>query len=261
MNEKPKEPITAVAELTFADAELAKRFFQAIERFTDEPIFHVLEDRITLRQMDPSRVAMLDYVLEKHVFEEWDVHTLGTFCFDVAEILKVVFAKLSKDTKVTLFVDGKDGKATFTLQDTRTRKRSISLLNPHIEEVPIPKVTYHARFKIIAKQWHEDIEDLCKLTDHVTLVGRSDLLKVLATGDVIEGVNEYKLGGDLLLLAEANEECKATYSLAYLKDVGVDPKLCDLATLEFATDMPIKITMRTQIGTLCHYLAPRIEVE
>lgn len=261
MNEKTDNGC-AVAEFTFADARLLKTLFQAISRFTDEPVFRISEDAITIREMDVSRVSMLDYTIPKHVFEEYRVHTLGTFCFNIEDVIKVAFSKLTKDTTVKVFIDGKDGRIRFTLEDTRTRKRSFMLLESTIEDAPTPKLMPKAHFMVMAKQWQDDILDLAKISNHVTLIGTRDMLKVIAEGDVSHAENMYKRGGDTLLDTEIKEESKASYSTSYLTEVGVDPKLCDIADLEFSTDMPLKIRLRNaELGELYHYMAPRIEVD
>lgn len=260
--EKKGTVVFAVAEFRFKNAELLKRLFQAIGRFCDEPVFTISMDALCIRQMDPSRVVMLDYKLDKHDFDEWSVHTPGVCCFNMEEVLKVVFSKLTKDTEIEVFIDGKDDTIHFTLKDTRVRKRSFPLLEPTIEdEIPAPKIDYRARYKIMAKQWQDDILDMEKVSDHVKLFGYTDKLVVKAEGDVVKGENTYKKGSDMLLTAEVREESKATYSLNHLKEHGVDPNLCDVASLELSTDMPLKVTLDTQLGPLYHYLAPRIETE
>ena len=261
IEEKAKSNGFAVAEFRFKNAELLKRLFQAIGRFCDEPVFIISMDTLSIRQMDPSRVVMLDYKLDKHDFDEWHVHTPGVACFNIESVLKVVFSKLSKDTELEVFIDGKDGQIHFTLKDTRVRKRSFSMLQPMTEDIPLPRIDYKARYKIMAKQWQDDIIDMEKVSDSVKLLGYADKLVVKAEGDVVKGENKYEKGSDLLLTAEVKEESKATYSLNHLKEHGVDPFLCDVASLELSTDMPLKITLDTQLGPLYHYIAPRIEEE
>jgi len=62
---------------------------------------------------------------------------------------------------------------------------------------------------------------------------------------------------------EAKESSRATFSLSYLSEiVKAAVATSDIATLEFSTDMPIKLDFKQpKEGKLTFYLAPRIEVE
>lgn len=79
-----------------------------------------------------------------------------------------------------------------------------------------------------------------------------------AEGDCSKGETTYKRGDDFLLDIEVREESRAVYSFSYLKDF-IQPTLSEMAIIEFATDMPLKVTMLTKFGELKYYLAPRIQ--
>ena len=74
---------------------------------------------------------------------------------------------------------------------------------------------------------------------------------------------ELKKGSDTLLNLEVKEPSKATFSLSYLSEiVKAASATSDVATLEFSSDMPIKLNFEQEKeGKLTYYLAPRIEVE
>ena len=70
-------------------------------------------------------------------------------------------------------------------------------------------------------------------------------------------------GSDTLLDLVAKEPSKATFSLSYLSEIiKTAAATSDIATLEFSTDMPVKLDFQqTKEGKLTFYLAPRIETE
>jgi proliferating cell nuclear antigen len=74
---------------------------------------------------------------------------------------------------------------------------------------------------------------------------------------------ELKKGSDALLDLETKEPSKATFSLSYLAEiVKAAVTTSDVASLEFSTDMPIRLDFKQpKEGKLTYYLAPRIEVE
>jgi proliferating cell nuclear antigen len=70
-------------------------------------------------------------------------------------------------------------------------------------------------------------------------------------------------GSDALLDLEAKEPSKATFSLSYLSEIiKAASATSDIATLEFSTDMPVRIDFQQiKEGKLTFFLAPRIETE
>jgi len=257
----------AVAEFVFGSAQTFSHILECMNNIIDDVEMTIEHDGIRVRQMDPSRVAMLDYVIEKEAFEEWMVHTSGKACFNVSEALKQVpFKRVSKDTKVKAFIDGKDGRVTFTLIDTRIRKRTIDLLEPGAEEHPVPKVAFKVQNKLLVATFIDDLEDLKEKYDHVVFLANTDQLTV--TGVSENGAtfrNEYRRGGDILIDHHIEEDSKTTYSLSYLTEFAFSKKilkLCDVATLNWATAMPLKVELHPTLpATLVHWLAPRVDVE
>jgi proliferating cell nuclear antigen len=62
---------------------------------------------------------------------------------------------------------------------------------------------------------------------------------------------------------ETTEPSKSTFPLSYLSEiVKAAAATSDIVTLEFSTDMPVRLNFKqTYDGTLVYFLAPRIEVE
>ncbi len=110
---------------------------------------------------------------------------------------------------------------------------------------------------------HQAIEDALLVSDHVRIEVDKEMMVMRATGDLMGAIIELKSGGDALLGLEAKEESKSTYSLSYLSEiVKAAAAMSEIVTVEFSTDMPIKLDFKQQReGKLTFYLAPRIEVE
>lgn len=258
-DEKPKEPENhgATAYFAYSDAGLFKKLFDAMSLLQDEVTWKFDLDSLSVRHMDPSRVAMFECVVSKEVFEEWNVAKPGCCSFNVAEIKKIVFGTpFKKGTVMKVSVDG-DGRVTFTLKDNRTRERSFPTLEAPLEEVPTPKIDFKARCKVTAKELAEDFENIAKLSGYVTLIGTQENFEMKVEGDYAKGSTTYKRGDSQLLDIELIEESKASYSLSYLKDFVI-PCLSDIALVQFSTDMPLKLTLPSKFGDLNYYLAPRI---
>jgi proliferating cell nuclear antigen len=226
-----------------------------------EITWNISKDGISMRQMDPSRVAMIELTMNKEDFEEFNVTTPGTVAFDAEIIKKALFAKpFQKGTSIGIKIDGVIGRITFILKDSGTRERSFVTLEPEQEDVPTPKISFNAKCKVVSKQIAKDIKELEKISDHMTILANTNALELQANGDCGVGKNTYQRGDDALLDIEVKEESKAVFSLSYLKDL-IQPALSELALIEFATNMPIKVTLLTKFGDLKFYVAPRIETD
>ena len=262
ITKKQKEPSpNAIGMFSLGNAKDLKRLFEAINTIVDEVTIKFDMDSLSIRQMDPSRVAMIDYQIDKRQFEEWHVTKPGLTCFNIESVLDVALSKLKKDTMVK--VEFNEREITFTLKDAKERVRTFPLLEPNQEIPPTPQLRFNARYKVIAQVLQEDIEDLSKVSDHVVFVGDNENLILKAEGDIVKGQNKHSRGGECILDIETSEPSKATYSLSYLTEFfKKGTALSEVTTLEFSTDMPIKITVQSpQFGDLHHYLAPRIETE
>jgi len=268
--EQPQEPVktktddafpSATAQFTFPDANLFKKLYESMCVLVGDINWKITKDSVVMRQMDPSRVAMIDIEIKKEDFEEFNVSTPGFVAFSAEEVKKVVFAKpFKKDTSIAIKIDAVIGRITFVIKDNRIRERSFATYEVEKEVIPTPKITFNAKYKIVSKQIAEDIKDLNSLGDHMTIIGMADSLQMKVEGDCSKGETTYRRGDDFMLDLEVKEKSRAVYSFSYLKDF-IDPALAEMTMLEFANDMPIKITLLTSFGDLIYYLAPRIETE
>jgi proliferating cell nuclear antigen len=131
------------------------------------------------------------------------------------------------------------------------------------EEVPEPKLTFNAKVAMTASDFYETLRDVELVSDNVRIEVDGESLVMNAKGDVSGAKIEVKKGSDALISMEAKEPSRATFSLSYLTDiVKAASDTSDIVTLEFSTDMPLRLDFRQRYdGKLAYLLAPRIEVE
>jgi len=244
------------------DAKLLRDTITAISTLVDEATFDITPDAIKLRAMDPSRVAMIDFEMPKTTFDEYTCDTPTKMCINITEILKLL-RRTAKDESVELALDEKTGRLNLTIKGKYERTFNMPTLEAAQEEVPTPKVTFNVRAKATTEGLHQAIEDVSLVSDHVKIEMDNEKMTMRATGDLMGATVELKKGSDALLDLEAKEPCKATFSLNYLLEIiKTAAATSDVATLEFSTDMPIRIDFQQpKEGKLTFYLAPRIEVE
>jgi len=245
-----------------SDAKLLRDMITAISTLVDEATFNITPEGIKLRAMDPSRVAMIDFEMPKTVFDEYTADTPTKMCINITELLKLL-RRTSKDESVELALDEKTGRLNVGIKGKYDRTFNMPTLEATEEEVPTPKITFNVRAKATTEGLNEAIQDVQLVSDHVRIEMDNEKMTMRATGDLMGATVELKKGSDALLDLEAKETSKATFSLSYLSEIiKTAAATSDVATLEFSTDMPIRIDFQQpKEGKLTFYLAPRIEVE
>jgi len=243
-------------------ARLLREAFTAISTLIDEVTFNVSSEGIRVRAMDPSRVAMVDFMMGRTAFDEFIAEEDFKLCININELLKLL-KKTGKDESVELFFDEKTGQLKITIRGRYTRTFSMPTLEASEEEVPTPRITFNASATLTTDGFRRALEDVALVSDHVRIEANNEKLIMNAKGDLMGAQIELGKGSDALLSIEAKEPTKATFSLSYLSEiVKAASATSDVVTIEFSTDMPIKLDFKQSYdGKLTYYLAPRIEVE
>jgi len=248
--------------LKVADAKLFRDMISAISILVDEATFKIDPESMKLRAMDPSRVAMIDFEWPKAIFEEYTTSEPTKMCINVSELLKLL-RRASKDEAVELSLDEKTGKLLVKISGKYSRNFTMPTLEASEEEVPTPKITFNVKAKATTQGLSQAIDDAQLVSDHVRIEADPEKLVLNASGDLMGATITLQKGSDALLDLEAKENAKATFSLSYLSEIiKAASAISDIATLEFSTDMPIKIDFhQAKEGKLTFFLAPRIETE
>lgn len=249
-------------KLKMSDAKLLKDMVTSISILVDEATFKIDPEGLKLRAMDPSRVAMIDFEWPKTVFEEYTCTEPTKMCINITEFLKLL-KRAGKDETVELSLDEKTGKLQIAITGKYARNFTMPTLEASEEEVPTPKITFNIKVKATTEGLSQAIEDAQLVSDHVKIEADPDKLVFNASGDLMGATITLQKGSEAVLELEAKEHQKATFSLSYLAEIiKAASATSDIATLEFSSDMPIKLDFhQPKEGKLIFYLAPRIETE
>lgn len=249
-------------KLKVSDAKLLRDMATAISILVDEATFKIDPENLKLRAMDPSRVAMVDFEWPKTIFEEYTCTEPTKMCINISELLKLL-RRAGRDEVVELSLDEKTARLQIRITGKYTRNFTMPTLEASEEEVPTPKITFNVRAKATTEGLRQAIEDAQLVSDHVRIQADTEKLVFHAAGDLMGATIELQKGSDALLDLEVKESSKATFSLSYLSEIiKAASATSDIATLEFSTDMPIKLDFQqVKEGKLTFYLAPRIETE
>jgi len=245
-----------------SDAKLLRDAITAISTLIDEGTFNVSPEGIKLRSMDPSRVAMVDFTMQKTAFDEYVSDQNAKICINLGEFLKLL-KRAGRDEAVEILLDESKGQVVITIRGRYTRTFRMPTLEAMEDEVPTPRVTFNAKVTLTTDGLRHSLEDVALVSDHVRMETDGERFMMSAKGDIMGANIELEKGSDALLSLEVKEPSRATYPLSYLSDiVKAASATSDIVALEFSTDMPVRLDFKQPYdGSLVYYLAPRIEVE
>jgi proliferating cell nuclear antigen len=252
----------SVFKLKVTDAKPFRDMITSVSILVDEATFKIDSEGLKLRAMDPSRVAMIDFEWPKTAFEEYTCTEPTKMCINITELLKLL-KRSGKDETLELALDDKTGKLQVRIAGKYARNFTMPTLEASEEEVPTPKITFNVKIKATTDGLSQAIEDAQLVSDHVKIEADPEKVVFNASGDLMGATITLQKGSDALLELDVKEPQKATFSLSYLTEIiKAASQTSDIATLEFSSDMPIKLDFQQpKEGKLTFYLAPRIETE
>jgi proliferating cell nuclear antigen len=246
-------------KVVFEGADVFKKSIKAIGNIVDEGVFVFDEEGMKLRATDPSKIAMVDFLLPKHAFREYEVPEttkIGMNIDDMLNALKRV--KSSEEVHLSLSEDG--SRLTIELIGKARRKFVIPVLDIGGAELPTPKLAFTATAKVIAEVVQNAFKDADAFSSHVTLDLSDDTFTIKASGTKGEYVLELKKDvHDALLDLTISEPARASYPLDYLEDMISEVSKTAAITLSLRTDAPLKLGYNIGDASFVYYLAPRIE--
>ena len=243
----------------FDDAKTWQALIGAISALVDEANFEVSPKGITLRAMDPSRIAMVDFELPKSAFSAYECDEEGRIGINLDEMDKIV-KRAGAGTSLELSLDREKNQLQITLQGQTKRSFKISLIDLGADRPPTLNVDFDINIKITADTLKEIIQDANIISDFIAIDAKPDSLIVSARGDT--GNLEVTIGKseEALLEYTVKEPAKSLYALEYLNDMMKAVAAADTVQLEFGKGTPIKLVFAVSSGGhITYFLAPRVE--
>ncbi|GEM_PF-1691468 len=135
-----------------------------------------------------------------------------------------------------------DSELKITVKDKTEQTYEIKLFPYEPEDVPEPKILFDAKFKVDSKEFREILDKMSKRCENFDIVGKDNEFKLKGEGENVKITIEAKRHSVVLLDGETNGEVKARYSIGHVLSVMPKPKIAQVVSLEYANDMPLKLT-------------------
>ena len=151
-----------------SDARLWRSLLSAISTLVDEATFNLTPKGMTLRSMDPSHVAMVDFEWPSAAFKEYTSEGDVKVRMNLNGMLKLL-KRAKSDEMMELGYDPETRKVNMTVQGAIKKAYSIPTLEAKEEETPTPKLELKSKVKLTSGTLREVIEDTQEVSDNVNL--------------------------------------------------------------------------------------------
>lgn len=225
----------------------------AIAALIDEGTFQIDESGIKLRAMDPSQIALVDFILPGKGFEKFEVQKPVSIGVDLIELSKITNRSKPED-KIELSFDGSRLKMIFRGDTTRTF--SLSVIEASSTPPREPKIEFTAEIKIAPNIIKEALKDAELVSNHVALNADNGLV-LKADGDT--GSVEIILKEEKILSLSIKAPSRAVFSLDHLNNILKEADAPSVVSLSLKSDAPLRIEYAIGDAKVVYYLAPRIE--
>ncbi len=229
---------------------------ELISELVTEVRINVDEFGLSISAMDPANVAMVGFKIPRSTFLEFqsDKEVLGVNLEDLKRILKRCGAGAS------LVLEKKEGMLEIQIIDRIRRDFSLALIEIESEEIDfaekVSRMEFVAKVKINSADLIDSIEDGAVVSDACSFIIEEGKFIIEAKG---MNSSRAEFSGDEAEIQA--EECKSRYSLEYLQKFIKGSKLTDKTILNFSSDHPLKMDIKTEHMEISFVLAPRIETE
>ena len=245
-------------EIVFDNAKIFKDCVDSLVTLIDEGEFQITKEGLKLRAMDPSQIAMVDFVYPKSALEKYEVPSETKIGLNLDDLSKVT-SRVRAGEKLVLKLDKTGSRLEMVFKGKTTRRFNLPLLDVSGMSPKQPKIEFDSRIKVNGFTLKEGLKDASLISSHVVLKADKEGFEISAHGDKGEVLIEAKKGDDVLLEHTVNAESRSMYPLEYLNDLLKTTENEAVVVLDLKTDNPLRIEFPIGQATIVYYLAPRIE--
>jgi proliferating cell nuclear antigen len=244
-------------KVTIAEPEVLITSVATAAEIIDEGIFKFGKEGISLTAADRAMVAVIDLLISKDAFEEYDVKEEKEVGLNMTNFLSLLKRARGSD-KVSLELA--ENKMILTIHNGTKRRFTVPLLQITREEIPpIEQLEFKASVTLKPEVLEDAVKDASVITDAITFQATKDCFKISAEGDVSQTELELRQGDEGLVDIQVKEDSKAKYPLDYLEKILKAANISDEVSLKFAQDYPMRIDFKYEgKARISMVLAPRV---
>jgi proliferating cell nuclear antigen len=235
-------------------ADFLRNVVDATSILVDEIKFHVAQDELFARAVDPARVGMVDFKLKADAFEEYDVKEEAEIAIDL-EKLRAILKLPSTDDTISLSYE-EEGRLVAQIGNLTRRMGLLDASS--IVDTKIPSLDLPTEVVIKTSELVKGVKASEAISDHIALSADPDGFELSAKGDT--DTVTLKIPKSQLVSLKCKEPVRSLFSLDYFSDM-VKAAKSDEMKLYIGNDYPVKMIFYIAEGNgeVSYLLAPRIE--
>lgn len=235
-----------------ADTKSFKNSIEAIASLIDEGTLQITGEGLMLRAMDPSQIALVDFMLPAKAFEKYEVGEPVNIGVDFSELSKITKRARAED-KIELSLNQ---RLQIVFRGQTTRDFNIAIIDASSTPPKQPSIEFTAEVKIQPDVLKEAFKDAVLVSNHVALE-ISEGLSIKSDGDT--GSVNIEFPDDTILSKNVKSPARAVFSLDHLENILKAADAPSVVVINLKSDAPVKIEYAIGDGRVIYYLAPRIE--
>jgi len=236
-----------------------QKCISAISVLIDEAEFVVDNEAVALKATDPSQISMIDFLLPKKAFKEFDAEDKIKLGMDL-DYLNQIMSRAKADDLLSLELNEDKSRLVIGFKGSSSRKFQAPLIDISAAELPNPKIEFDATVKLKAAILQDALKDAALISTHVSLGVDNDRFFVKASSSKGTVDNETAKGDGIVEL-NASKACASMFPLDYLQDMLKAPASDNEVVVKLKDDAPVEISYSIGDASLTYFLAPRIESE
>jgi len=237
-----------------------QKSIEAIAVLIDEAEFVIDENGLALKATDPSQISMVDFVLEKKAFKEFDSEGKMKIGLDL-DYLRQIMSRAKAEDQLTVELEEGKSRLNIRFKGASTRKFNLPLIDISSADLPNPKIEFDAEVKLLASVLQDALKDASLVSSHVSIGVSGD--KFVVKADSSKGNLDSVTEKDKKNLIELNakQDSVSMFPLDYLQDMLKAASSSTEVDLQLKGNAPIQISYGIGDARIKYFLAPRIESE
>lgn len=245
-------------QATLSEVTLFRDSLAPISELIDEAELNIKEKGIELTAADRSVVVIVDFVMSRNAFRNYDHEGDQRLGLNMMGLMQVLRRAMPDDVlKITM-----DGKKLLLMLEGSNHVRSFTLPIIDVsrtEPPPLDKFDFNSSMLINSDILASGIDDAELVTDSAILTIRKDGFSLKAESD-LHSSNLDIQPGEKLKIINADYPVRSRYSLDYLKKMVKARKLADFVNMSMSTDYPLRMQFEVPgKAQLSFILAPRVD--
>ncbi len=231
------------------NASFLRSSIEALSSFIPEGNFRFNEKGVHFRAMDPSQVLLVDYLMEKSVFDSYSVEP----CFvgmNLEELRKIVSRALPDDA---INISISESECTLSLRGELERSFRLPLLDIAGDDIKLPDAKFDARIEINARLLREALKDASLFSSSVVVrtKGERFMLESKGSGGTLNVNSSHNNG----VRVKSRVDVVSKYSLSYFHNIVKEADQNSTIVLELKSDSPVKVSYMIGKSEIRYYLA------